>query len=30
LAKVNKPVILCVLDGWGLSKKIEGNAPLIA
>jgi len=30
LAKINKPVILCVLDGWGLSKKIEGNAPLIA
>ena len=30
MAKINKPVILCVLDGWGLSKKIEGNAPLIA
>ena len=27
---MNKPVILCILDGWGLSKKNEGNAPLIA
>lgn len=27
---MNKPVILCILDGWGLSKQNEGNAPLIA
>src|SRR5690625_4444929 len=25
-----KPVILCILDGWGLSTEREGNAPLLA
>ena len=24
------PVVLCILDGWGQSDKVEGNAPLIA
>ncbi|MDX2483234.1 MAG: 2,3-bisphosphoglycerate-independent phosphoglycerate mutase [Pseudodonghicola sp.] len=25
-----KPVILCILDGWGLSDKTEANAPYLA
>jgi 2,3-bisphosphoglycerate-independent phosphoglycerate mutase len=25
-----KPVVLCILDGWGLSDNREGNAPLLA
>lgn len=25
-----KPVVLCILDGWGLSPVQEGNAPLLA
>ena len=25
-----KPVVLCILDGWGLSEAREGNAPLLA
>ncbi|AYE87495.1 2,3-bisphosphoglycerate-independent phosphoglycerate mutase [Sulfitobacter sp. D7] len=25
-----KPVVLCILDGWGLSEVPEGNAPLLA
>ena len=25
-----KPVILCILDGWGLSDETEANAPLLA
>ena len=25
-----KPVVLCILDGWGLSDRGEGNAPLLA
>jgi len=25
-----KPVVLCILDGWGLSEKEQGNAPLLA
>ena len=25
-----KPVVLCILDGWGLSPVEEGNAPLLA
>ncbi len=25
-----KPVVLCILDGWGLSDQSEGNAPLLA
>ena len=24
------PVVLCILDGWGQSDTVEGNAPLIA
>ncbi|MFK7867792.1 MAG: 2,3-bisphosphoglycerate-independent phosphoglycerate mutase [Roseobacter sp.] len=24
------PVVLCILDGWGLSDRKEGNAPLLA
>ncbi|MEM7075455.1 MAG: 2,3-bisphosphoglycerate-independent phosphoglycerate mutase [Pseudomonadota bacterium] len=25
-----KPVVLCILDGWGLSDALEGNAPRLA
>ncbi|MFY0594963.1 MAG: 2,3-bisphosphoglycerate-independent phosphoglycerate mutase [Cognatishimia sp.] len=25
-----KPVVLCILDGWGLSDSTEGNAPVLA
>ena len=25
-----KPVVLCILDGWGLSDRTEGNAPRLA
>lgn len=25
-----KPVVLCILDGWGLSTSREGNAPMLA
>ena len=25
-----RPVVLCILDGWGLSERREGNAPLLA
>jgi 2,3-bisphosphoglycerate-independent phosphoglycerate mutase len=25
-----KPVVLCILDGWGLSDRRDGNAPLLA
>lgn len=25
-----KPVVLCILDGWGVSDRAEGNAPLLA
>jgi len=25
-----KPVVLCILDGWGLSETTEGNAPVLA
>ena len=25
-----KPVVLCILDGWGISERSEGNAPLLA
>ncbi len=25
-----KPVVLCILDGWGLSETKEGNAPVLA
>ncbi|MDW4498284.1 2,3-bisphosphoglycerate-independent phosphoglycerate mutase [Sulfitobacter sp. D35] len=25
-----KPVVLCILDGWGLSERGDGNAPLLA
>jgi len=24
---VPKPVVLCILDGWGLRDAVEGNAP---
>lgn len=27
---VPKPVVLCILDGWGVSDVREGNAPLLA
>jgi 2,3-bisphosphoglycerate-independent phosphoglycerate mutase len=27
---IPKPVVLCILDGWGLSDTREGNAPLLA
>ncbi|NNE53892.1 MAG: 2,3-bisphosphoglycerate-independent phosphoglycerate mutase [Sulfitobacter sp.] len=27
---VAKPVVLCILDGWGLSEVREGNAPILA
>lgn len=25
-----KPVVLCIMDGWGLTEKREGNSPLLA
>ncbi|MFN3936437.1 MAG: 2,3-bisphosphoglycerate-independent phosphoglycerate mutase [Gemmobacter sp.] len=25
-----RPVVLCILDGWGLSDRVEGNAPALA
>ncbi|MEQ9258750.1 MAG: 2,3-bisphosphoglycerate-independent phosphoglycerate mutase [Roseovarius sp.] len=25
-----KPVVLCILDGWGLSERVEANAPVLA
>lgn len=25
-----KPVLLCILDGWGLSDRVDGNAPALA
>ena len=25
-----KPVVLCILDGWGLTDRHEGNAPVLA
>ncbi|WP_371225730.1 2,3-bisphosphoglycerate-independent phosphoglycerate mutase [Roseovarius sp. 2305UL8-3] len=28
--QVPKPVVLCILDGWGLSDVTEANAPLLA
>ena len=27
---MGKPVVLCILDGWGLSDTREGNAPVLA
>ncbi|MBE0412283.1 2,3-bisphosphoglycerate-independent phosphoglycerate mutase [Yoonia sp.] len=27
---VPKPVVLCILDGWGLRDETEGNAPMLA
>ncbi|MCH2165794.1 MAG: 2,3-bisphosphoglycerate-independent phosphoglycerate mutase [Marinovum sp.] len=27
---MTKPVVLCILDGWGLSKTQQGNAPALA
>jgi len=27
---IPKPVVLCILDGWGLSQTRDGNAPLLA
>lgn len=27
---ISKPVVLCILDGWGISAKQEGNAPYLA
>ncbi|WP_370228540.1 2,3-bisphosphoglycerate-independent phosphoglycerate mutase [Cognatishimia sp.] len=27
---IPKPVVLCILDGWGLSDRSEGNAPVLA
>ena len=27
---MSRPVALCILDGWGLSDRPEGNAPLLA
>ena len=28
--KTPKPVVLCILDGWGISDVSDGNAPLLA
>ncbi|MDG1169953.1 MAG: 2,3-bisphosphoglycerate-independent phosphoglycerate mutase, partial [Sulfitobacter sp.] len=28
--KTPKPVVLCILDGWGISDIREGNAPALA
>ena len=25
-----KPVVLCILDGWGLSERLDDNAPHLA
>lgn len=30
LSLMTKPVVLCILDGWGLSEREEGNAPRLA
>jgi len=27
---MGKPVVLCILDGWGLSETSQGNAPVLA
>ena len=27
---MTKPVVLCILDGWGLSDTKQGNAPALA
>ena len=27
---MTRPVVLCILDGWGLGERREGNAPLLA
>ena len=27
---IPKPVVLCILDGWGLSERTEANAPVLA
>jgi 2,3-bisphosphoglycerate-independent phosphoglycerate mutase len=27
---VPKPVVLCILDGWGIGPRAQGNAPLLA
>ena len=27
---IPKPVVLCILDGWGISEQETGNAPLLA
>ena len=27
---MTKPVVLCILDGWGLSDTTQGNAPALA
>lgn len=27
---MSKPIVLCILDGWGLSNTAQGNAPLLA
>ena len=27
---MTRPVVLCILDGWGLTDRCEGNAPLLA
>lgn len=26
----NRPVVLCIMDGWGLTDNLEGNSPAIA
>ena len=28
--RIPKPVVLCILDGWGLSDETEANAPVLA
>ncbi len=30
MSSIPKPVVLCILDGWGLRKETEGNAPALA
>lgn len=30
LMNPKKPAVLCILDGWGVSDRTEGNAPLLA
>ena len=30
ISKKNEQTILCILDGWGISKRVKGNAVKLA